>query len=83
MSEVMNACVIMHNMIIEDERENPMHDPLLFDFEGPLADVDHEVPADWTDYITTQMEIRDEGIHQLLQNDLLEHLWVHKGLAAN
>ena len=44
MCEVMNACVIMKNMIIESEQRNPVNDshPYLC---GPLGNVNHQVPA--------------------------------------
>jgi hypothetical protein len=45
MWETMNACVIMHNMIIESEREHPVYDPEPYHRQCPLANVDYQVPA--------------------------------------
>jgi hypothetical protein len=45
MWEVMNACV-MHNMIIESERDTPVQDDQPFDYQWPLAKVDH-VPQEF------------------------------------
>ena len=75
MWEVMHACVIMHNMIIESDRKTQARHVGPYECEGPLADVDHQVPADFADFIAMHAKIRDTNIHQQLQNDLIEHLW--------
>jgi hypothetical protein len=54
MWEVMNCCVCLHNMIIENERKYPV--PLSeqaapYDREGPLAQLNHQVPASWASFI--------------------------------
>ena len=50
---------------------------------GDLVDeIRHNVAADWGDFIAMHMEIRDENAHNQLQNDLVEHLWEGKGMAA-
>ena len=67
MSEVMNALVIMHNMIIKDEHTNSAIDSFPYEFEGHIADIDHNVSADWTDFIAMHMEIRDKDAHDQLQ----------------
>ena len=69
------ACVIMHNMIIESERDNPVHDDQLFEHQGPLADIDHVyVPAEFGAFLDMQDEIQDEQMHFQLQADLAVHL---------
>jgi hypothetical protein len=47
----MNACVIMHNIIIESERTSPVHDDLTYDWEGHLAQVGHDVPAEFKTFL--------------------------------
>jgi hypothetical protein len=36
----MNACVIMHNMIIESEQDARVDHEQPFDFQGPLAKIE-------------------------------------------
>ena len=84
MWEVMQACVIMHNMIIEDDRKNQVRRHVgPYECQGPLAEVDHELPADFADFLAMHAEIRDNNVYEQLQNDLVEHLWRVKGLSAN
>jgi hypothetical protein len=78
MWETMNACVIMHNMIIESEREHPVYDPEPYHRQGPLANVDHQVPAPFADFLTMHQEIRDANTHSQLQDDMVKHLWMLK-----
>ncbi|XP_073367751.1 uncharacterized protein [Aegilops tauschii subsp. strangulata] len=49
--------------------------------QGPLATVDHQVPASWAAFLNMRQEIRDPQVHQELQHDLVEHLWRLKGNA--
>jgi hypothetical protein len=80
MWEVMQACVIMHNMIIEDDRKNHVRSHVgPYECQGPLAEVDHELPADFADFLAMHAEIRDSNVHEQLQADLVEHLWRIKG----
>ena len=82
MWEVMNCCVILHIMIIKSERHNPVHDHMPYDFEGPHAEVDHNVPTEFADYISIHLEICDENTHNSLQADLAEHLWARRSMAT-
>ncbi|KAK1631803.1 hypothetical protein QYE76_006118 [Lolium multiflorum] len=80
MWEVMQACVIMHNMIIEDDRKNHARSHVgPYECQGPLAEVDHELPADFADFLAMHAEIPDSNVHEQLQADLVEHLWRIKG----
>jgi hypothetical protein len=75
MWKVMNACVIMHNMIIESEREHPVLDIEPYHRQGPLATVDHQVPTVFASFLIMHQEIQDTNTHSQLQDDLMEHLW--------
>jgi hypothetical protein len=51
MWETMNAYVIMHNMIIDSEREHLVYDPEPYHRQGPLATVDHQVSATFAAFL--------------------------------
>jgi hypothetical protein len=74
MWEVMNACVIMHNMIIKNENDNPVHDDHPYVCTRPLAEVDHQATIELGTFLAMHLIICDKHIHQQLQNDLMEHL---------
>ena len=77
MWEVMTDCVIMHNMIVEDERDDSLYDND-WQFQGdlvePLAGA-----SNWEQFIHNTVEIRDKDTHNRLQKDLVEHMWAHVG----
>jgi hypothetical protein len=82
MWEVMNCCVCLHNIIVENERKYPV--PLSeqaapYEREGPLAQPNHQVPASWAAFIAMHQEIQESTMHQLLQDDLVEHIWRLRG----
>ncbi|XP_071683714.1 uncharacterized protein [Lolium perenne] len=82
MWEVMNAYVIIHNMIIESERDTPVQDDHPFDYQGPLAEVEY-VPQEFVAFLHMHNEIRDVGAHAQLKADLAAHLWAKRGAANN
>jgi hypothetical protein len=79
MWEVMHACVIMNNTIIESESGDPAErDDCLNDFQGPLAVVNHQIFAEFVEFPAMGQEIRDEAVHHQLQNDPIGHMWAIK-----
>ncbi|XP_004301522.1 PREDICTED: uncharacterized protein LOC101292908 [Fragaria vesca subsp. vesca] len=84
LQKIMKACVIMHNMIIEDERAERIaandHEILARQyvepdeqFEDLLVSRNHTI--DFEEFISNHLAIRDRGTHSMLQADLVEHLW--------
>ena len=77
MWEVMTACVIMHNMIVEDERPEDLAQQG-FQYQGTNVVPEH-VPATFAQFIQFHNEMRDYQTHIQLQDDLVEHMWTHVG----
>ena len=77
---IMKACIIMHNMIIEDERYGGQLD---FNYdvidENQHVHVSHERTSELYEFIQTHHQIRDRQTHSQLQADLVEHLWQKHG----
>ncbi|XP_024013889.1 uncharacterized protein LOC112087979 [Eutrema salsugineum] len=81
---IMRACIILHNMIVENERDHyNLVDTTEFE-QGDLtrcSQVDMSFSTDLASNIGNMIgirnEIRDRKTHDLLQADLLEHMW-HK-----
>ena len=75
----MKACIILHNISIEDEwYENEAVD---FDYEQidevnnhPIH-VSREHANGFMAFIQSHQRIRDQEIHYQLQSDLINHLW--------
>jgi hypothetical protein len=70
MWEIMNPYVIIHNMIIESDREHPVLDTKTYHRQGPLATVDHQVSATFATFLAMRQEIRVTNTHSQLQDDL-------------
>ncbi|KAM3240034.1 hypothetical protein ACQJBY_053612 [Aegilops geniculata] len=76
--EVMTACVIMHNIIVKDERDESIFDQG-FDYQGENIEPLHQDPATFEQFAQFHREMRDWHTHVNLQNDLVEHVWDHIG----
>lgn len=74
---IMKACVIMHNMIIEDEKDSQTD--LNYIGIGETVSVSHERTPQLHEFMETHMRIRDKEVHTQLQEDLIEHLWQRHG----
>jgi hypothetical protein len=56
-------------MIIENERKYPIllsEQAASYEREGPLAQLNHQVPASWAAFIAMRQKIQDSTMHQLL-----------------
>ena len=76
LKDIMKACIILHNMIVEDERNANEFD-FTYDTmdERPTATVIPKQSSELLKFINTQHCIRDKEIHFKLQADLVEHQW--------
>ncbi|KAL9659226.1 hypothetical protein QQ045_018704 [Rhodiola kirilowii] len=76
----MRACIILHNMIVEDERNTyatpfgplPSYDDISDGLSQP--NLGEEPFAPYENYIQSNIRIRDKPKHRQLQADLVEHI---------
>ena len=74
---IMNACVIMHNMIIEDERGQDL-DYSFYDLMGQPVQVRRRAER-VTRFIASYHSIRQAEVHDELQEDVMEEWWRWNG----
>ena len=75
LGDIMKVCVIMHNMIVDDEG---VVDPTeRFDYGGQNVEPSHENNRTLDEFIEAHKKNRYEETHVQLKEDLIEHLWNH------
>uniref|UniRef100_A0A0D3CGI0 DDE Tnp4 domain-containing protein n=1 Tax=Brassica oleracea var. oleracea TaxID=109376 RepID=A0A0D3CGI0_BRAOL len=79
---IMRACIILHNMIVEDERdEYNQFDVSEFqqgeDTRSSHVDLTYstDMPTNIANMMGVRTIIRDKQMHQQLKADLVEHIW--------
>jgi hypothetical protein len=81
MHEVMTYCMIMHNMIVENERPDDRNEHQ-WDFKCELVAPIPETSS-WEQYLHMNVEVTDENMSRRLQTDLIEHQWALVGHKDN
>ncbi|KAK7243211.1 hypothetical protein RIF29_38001 [Crotalaria pallida] len=78
LARIMYACIILHNMIVEDERDTYGGN---FDYSDVGNDTVEESnngrDPDIQDYLQRRFAVRDRVSHHQLKADLVEHVWEH------
>ncbi|CAL8169097.1 unnamed protein product [Prunus armeniaca] len=86
LERIMNACIILHNMIVEDERDEYASDdddddatsmgptPSYYDLADVLEIEVRRNAAPLGAYLGRRRIMRDEIRHHALRNDLINHL---------
>jgi hypothetical protein len=67
----------MQNMIVENERDANIYDQG-WNFQGELAEPAAGV-ASWEQFMLATENLHDRYIHDRLQIDLIEHIWIFAG----
>ena len=75
LGNIMKDCVIMHNMIIEDDRAVDSDEA--FEYGGQNVEPSHESNRTIEEFIDAHKRIRDNETHHQLKEDLIEHMWQH------
>jgi hypothetical protein len=74
----MKACIIMHNMIVEDERDTELE--YLHDYDQPTTDSTIQTTTtsenDFQLFLQRYQAIRSTSAHTKLKEDLIEHQWI-------
>ncbi|CAL5344958.1 unnamed protein product [Camellia sinensis] len=75
LANIMKTCIILHNMIVEDEREEHLD----FDYEMSSTNTPVQLSStptnDFESFLSRHLGIRDKNAYHALRNDLIEHMW--------
>jgi hypothetical protein len=72
--DIMTTCIILHNMIVDDEVPVAVH--ATFDNTSEFVDPTHGSLEESSRFILKQHEkLKDPRKYQQLQRDLIEHHW--------
>ena len=82
MNDVIIMCVILHNMIVEDEWGQDLED-ILFADGFQVDDINHDQVTSLIDFQCIRKELMNELGHYQLRNDVIEYLWAFHHGAIN
>jgi hypothetical protein len=72
---IMRACIILHNMIIDDERDDGYDDNYHTVTSVVAPPVTYEAPASLTTILQRNVYLTSGLMFSNLQSDLIEHVW--------
>jgi hypothetical protein len=75
--KIMTACIILHNMIVEDERGSPKE--FVYDTSTAIVEPGQSTLANFSQFVINNHLLHDATAHHQLRNDLIKHLWALKG----
>ncbi|XP_028111795.1 uncharacterized protein LOC114310086 [Camellia sinensis] len=80
---IMKTCIILHNMISEDERDIPENERSAAQLETDTSNLGCQVSGDpnekYAQFMLNRQRIRSVEAHNVIHNDLIEHLWSRVG----
>ncbi|XP_073061723.1 uncharacterized protein [Primulina eburnea] len=73
--DIMTTCIILHNMIIEDERDEQM--TITYYREAPIPEVEmvRDEHVRFQEFLARHRQIKDKSAHYALRDALIDHLW--------
>ncbi|XP_076943458.1 uncharacterized protein LOC143613706 [Bidens hawaiensis] len=74
LGDIMHACIILHNMIVEDEG-HMITDCSRKEHEPEPPSYNGGAPTEFAHYLQRFRSLRSKDTHIALRNDLMEHLW--------
>jgi hypothetical protein len=77
LTEIITACIIMHNMIVEDEGSFAAN----IDFGDNTLGIEPSqiIPEGRAEWVINHFDLRRQDRSSSLQNDLVEHLCARRG----
>jgi hypothetical protein len=77
LTEIITACIIMHNMIVEDEGEFATNT----DFGDGTSGIEPSqlIQEGRSEWVINHFDLRRQERSSTLQNDLVENLWARRG----
>jgi len=83
LADIMYACIILHNMIVEDERGSyGIPDDNTYEqgqFSAQITGLDQGPIYGFAEVLQKNRDIRDRATHRRLKQDLIEHMWQRFG----
>ncbi|CAO2189305.1 unnamed protein product [Urochloa humidicola] len=77
LSDIMTACIIMHNMIVEDEKSEATNTN--FSNIGKQVKPSSGNVPERLAFVAAHHKLRDRDLYIQLQKDLIEHNWIRYG----
>ncbi|KAK4737341.1 hypothetical protein R3W88_001038 [Solanum pinnatisectum] len=81
--DIMTTCIILHNMIIEDERD--LNAPIQDAVEASTPNIEMMIDENlrFEQFLARHKKIKDKNVHFELRNALIEHLWEQRNNFEN